>query len=209
MESEPATPPTPGDAFRRRLTEARKALGLTQRQLVERLGAAGMPMNQAAVARIESGTRKVSLDEAIAIAAVLDIAPVHMFLPIAGDQRGKSGRHGPPVHLAPAMPVDQVKARRWSRGQLPLRPESFWTYLDQSPGDITVSGEELSPEQQAEIREKHLATLRQLGIKVNAEDLPEGSGPPSFTPEIARMADDYQELAGQPPATNADKEDGR
>ena len=66
---------TPGETFRRRMQEARKLSNLTQRALVARLHEMGLEINQAAIARIESGERKVSLDEAVAIAAALDQAP--------------------------------------------------------------------------------------------------------------------------------------
>jgi hypothetical protein len=112
-------------------------------------------MGQAAITRIERGERKVSLDEAIAIAAVLDIAPVHLFMPIDGDGT---------VRLAPGLEVDQAKARRWSRGNIPLRPEDFEFYLDQTPGDVRVSAEELSEDEQRDLAERARKRLEQLGV---------------------------------------------
>ena len=105
---------TPEAAFRRRLKEARAARGMTQRDLAERLAAIGQPMTQAAVTRIERGERRVSLDEAIAIAAVLDVAPIHLFLPIEGDS----------AQLAPKLKVPIDRARAWARGQHPLDPSN-------------------------------------------------------------------------------------
>ncbi len=130
---------------------------MSQRALVARLAEIGQKMNQAAIARIERGERKISLDEAIAIAAALDVAPVHMFLPIEGDER---------VSLARALEVDQVKARRWARGNIPLDPANFRSYRDQGAGDTRVSPEELSPEEQAALQAENERLIRKLGIEV-------------------------------------------
>jgi transcriptional regulator with XRE-family HTH domain len=68
----PWTQPS-SQVFRERMREARQASDISQQGLVRRLKELGVSMNQPAVARIEAGERKVSLDEAVAIARVLRV----------------------------------------------------------------------------------------------------------------------------------------
>ncbi len=126
------TATTPGETFRHRLREAREARPMSQRGLAARLTELGLPMSQAAVTRIERGDRKCSLDEAVAIAAALDVAPMHLFLPIDGDD---------PVQLAPALEVDAPLARAWARGEQPLRPEDARFYAFQAPSVRLTAGD--------------------------------------------------------------------
>jgi len=148
--------PAPSETFRSRMKEARQACKppMSQQALAERLNALGNDLNQPALARIERGDRKVAIDEAIAISAALDVALVNMVLPI--DDADSE------ISLAPNLQVKTVKARRWARGTIPLRAESFDFYLSQAPADQHVSNEELTPEQQRAFREKRLRELAQV-----------------------------------------------
>lgn len=181
--------------FARRLREARKARGWTQQDLVDRLDELGVEWDRTTLARIEKRQRKVGLEEFVAIAAALDVAPIYLFLPIEGDVMsiyfdlegnavkgsGKRGRpHGvpglppgvPPVQLTPNLPVDQVKARRWAAGELPLAPENFAFYLQQNGGDRMVSAEELTPAQQEAVAEERRRQLVKLGVQIVEEKPP-------------------------------------
>jgi transcriptional regulator with XRE-family HTH domain len=85
---------TAEETFRRRAREAREKAGLSQQDVVDRLVAigyvdgvtdAGEPkprLSRAAIAEIErEGGRRIRLDDALAIAAALGIAPVHLIVP--------------------------------------------------------------------------------------------------------------------------------
>jgi DNA-binding XRE family transcriptional regulator len=64
----------PDQLFRERMREVReRAPRMSQRQLAEELQKLGFEMSQPAIWAIESGKRNVSLAEAIAISAVLDV----------------------------------------------------------------------------------------------------------------------------------------
>jgi transcriptional regulator with XRE-family HTH domain len=69
------------DVFLMRLRETRKARGLSQAELAALMTKAGRPMSRAALLRIENGERGISLDEALAFAAVLHVAPAHLLSP--------------------------------------------------------------------------------------------------------------------------------
>ena len=152
---------SPEQTFSQRLREAREAQGISQRQMVDRLAELGLATNQAAIARIERGTRKVSLDEAVAISAALDVALVNLFLPIEGDE---------PVQLTPALTVDPDKARRWARGGVPLNPEHYRAYADQHPGDMPISTEGMSRADREAIVAAVRRQLQQLGQGASLTD---------------------------------------
>ncbi len=58
-------------AFREAVVEYRKARGLTQRDLADRLTRSGIAMPQSTLAKVERGSREPKLDEAVAIARLL------------------------------------------------------------------------------------------------------------------------------------------
>ena len=78
------------DVFRQRMVHHRRRQDLTQAQLSERLVAMGVNLSRATVAEIESaGTRgnRVTLEEAVAITAALNVPLRVMLLPLTeGDK---------------------------------------------------------------------------------------------------------------------------
>lgn len=64
---------TPDEAFGQNVALARGWKSLSQRELAQRLSAAGFKVDAPAVSRIEKGSRSVRLAEALIIADVLDI----------------------------------------------------------------------------------------------------------------------------------------
>jgi transcriptional regulator with XRE-family HTH domain len=74
--------PGPSEVFRERLHDVRRLRGWTQQELAAALGEVGVDLGEFAVTRLEKGKRSVSLDEAVAIAAVLGVTPLHMLVPL-------------------------------------------------------------------------------------------------------------------------------
>ncbi len=104
--------------------------GWDQQGLADAMKRIGHPINRATISKIEKGARgvggkhgrnpitrgetaprPVSLDEVIAFAAALDVAPIHLFLPIFNEDD---------VLLAPKVRVDVETAYDWARGEQPL-----------------------------------------------------------------------------------------
>jgi transcriptional regulator with XRE-family HTH domain len=75
---------SPSGTVAERIKRLRKARGWSAEQLAEACADAGMPeLNRSVIANIESRRRKhVTVEEALALAYVLDVAPVHLFVPI-------------------------------------------------------------------------------------------------------------------------------
>lgn len=78
----------------RTVRSERERHGLTQQELATRLTAAGMPIHQTGLGRLEAGQRAIRIDELYTIAAALDISPLAL-LPSLSDAAG-----GDPVTVA-------------------------------------------------------------------------------------------------------------
>lgn len=117
---------TPGHVFSRRVFEARKRHGWHQKDLAARLveigyvDETGRPIiSRPTLAKIETNDRAVTIEDLLAIAAALDVAPVHLLVPLEDVEP-----HDPelPVTLQvtrglPAVPT--FVARAWIRGVPP------------------------------------------------------------------------------------------
>jgi transcriptional regulator with XRE-family HTH domain len=146
------------ETFQERLVAARTTRGWSQERLAAILDEVyGYPIHPTALSRIEKGTRKVTIDDLIAISAALDVAPVHLLFPIEGED---------PVALTPRLEVDAEKAIRWARGRQPLDPANVSFYSHQHLGDIGVINPEASPEEKAAALAEYEKQLRGLGIEV-------------------------------------------
>jgi transcriptional regulator with XRE-family HTH domain len=69
---------TPGQQFARRVREVREAQGLSQQQVSERLAGIGVKIDRTAVARVENGTRRVTVDEVFQFAQALNASPLEL-----------------------------------------------------------------------------------------------------------------------------------
>lgn len=70
-----------GETVRDNIREFRERADLTFAEMSRRLKAAGRPIPPLGLRRIESGERRVDVDDLTAIAVVLDVAPVRLMLP--------------------------------------------------------------------------------------------------------------------------------
>jgi transcriptional regulator with XRE-family HTH domain len=66
-------PGSPAYAFGRKIWELRKARGWKQEDLARRLTAAGRPMHQTSVARLELGTHPTGIADIAALAAIFEV----------------------------------------------------------------------------------------------------------------------------------------
>jgi transcriptional regulator with XRE-family HTH domain len=124
-----------GAVFARRMKEARRVAEMTQGQLADALRGAGLTkMSTAAVSAIERQERRVSVEEALTIALVLDIAPAYLLAPDEGA-----------LTVGP-VEMGAEEARRWITGEDhhngALRPQLRRFHTEQVP-----------PERKAELAE--------------------------------------------------------
>jgi transcriptional regulator with XRE-family HTH domain len=86
----------------------RRARGLSTYALSDRLSAAGKPIAPSALSKVERGQRQVSVDELMTFAAVLDVSPSALLLPLEDD---------------PAVEVEIT-------GVGPVAADEAWDWLD-------------------------------------------------------------------------------
>ncbi|WP_432064155.1 helix-turn-helix domain-containing protein [Streptomyces sp. C10-9-1] len=95
------------------VTRLRKVRGLTTYQLAKLMADAGRPIPQSGISRIESGARRVDVDDLTALAVVFGVSPSALLLPIDVDEHDE-------VQITGSTPVAAVDAWRWADGQAPL-----------------------------------------------------------------------------------------
>ncbi|CAI7979452.1 hypothetical protein FRAHR75_620018 [Frankia sp. Hr75.2] len=86
---------------------------MTLAQLSERLGTLGRPILPTGLSKIENGERRVDVDDLVALALALDVAPNALLLPAEPDS-------GVEVPLTAAMSAAAGEAWRWAIGLQPL-----------------------------------------------------------------------------------------
>ncbi|WP_419994760.1 helix-turn-helix domain-containing protein [Streptomyces boninensis] len=106
-----------------RVREARARHGFTAQILADKLKHVGVPWDRATVTKVETGRRQnITVVELLALARVLDVAPVHLLVPV--DDRpyqvtpGHEAREGSPA-VEPEV-RDAARVRAWVRGEEPL-----------------------------------------------------------------------------------------
>ncbi|QIJ62219.1 helix-turn-helix transcriptional regulator [Streptomyces sp. JB150] len=106
----------------RRVKEVRMRRGFTAQQLAEALQAQGIAWQRTTVVKLENGTREnVTLNEVLALAYVLGVAPVHLMV----DPDTAS-----PYPVTAQVSAPAAAVRSWVRGFKPLDdidPRTFYT----------------------------------------------------------------------------------
>lgn len=113
-------PLTLGQIFGRRVQQERERQRLTQKEVVERLAALGRPMDRSNLGRIERGETTGQLDNLIALALALHVAPIHLLLPQEDEER---------VELASKQSLPAGEARSWIAGRRLLPDSDPWAYF--------------------------------------------------------------------------------
>jgi transcriptional regulator with XRE-family HTH domain len=115
------------EAFARRLRTLREQRRLSQAALAERVTGLGVPMERAAVTRIEwagdperSRARNVSLEEAVAFAVALGVPFASLLL----------GHEEEEIELTPQVRVRTPFVNGWLAGRMPLDPADAEFYAE-------------------------------------------------------------------------------
>lgn len=110
MATEKQDPHAPSQVFGRQVKEARRRLGrMTQADLGVRLRELGVSARQEKIARLEAGERRVTLDDALAVAVALGVQPAYLLSGYLTEE---------PIRLVPVLrePLESREAWEWLRG---------------------------------------------------------------------------------------------
>lgn len=112
-----------------RVRELRNRKGWSAAQLGKALSGQGVPWDRFTVKALENGKRKnVTLIEFLALAVVLDVAPVHLVFPLGEAAKGYG--------VTPnGLPLGVDAARGWFRGYTPYPGGDRHIYLSERPED--------------------------------------------------------------------------
>lgn len=111
------------------IAQLREWRGLTLAELSARLVLLGRPIIATGLHKIEKGTRRVDVDDLVALALALGVTPTRLLLPPAPDPEGG------PVELTTKRSVPWGRAWAWASGQEALPAPG-------QPGHAEVSAED-------------------------------------------------------------------
>ncbi|WP_207957363.1 helix-turn-helix domain-containing protein [Streptomyces sp. YIM 98790] len=181
-----------GQTVRQNVARLRKVRDMTTYQMAQRMAEVGRPIPQSGISRIESGARRVDVDDLMALAVVLNVSPSALLLPLDDNPA-----HAVAVTGAGDVPADVAWA--WLSNERPLHlPEgdtrtAMWEYQLYSlpPGRRTPKGVylegERSPEELARQRRVHERLAAMGPAETSQQRLEEMK---RFDPEAWREADD-------------------
>jgi Predicted transcriptional regulators len=157
MEHDSAGPVTPTQAVARRVRETRKRRGWSAERLAAEMTRVGIPWERAVVTKLETGRRAaVSVAELLALGYVLDVAPVHLLIPLDSLEG---------YRIVPNSGVQAGRAREWVRGFWPLSSTDKRIYYTEIPADeLTPPTHQPIPVDSAPQRQALLAELERRGF---------------------------------------------
>jgi transcriptional regulator with XRE-family HTH domain len=98
---------SPSEAAAEELRRVRTRKGWNQQQLADRLHELGAPIDRATISKIETGDRRVTLDEVFWFAYALGVSPAALMLPRP---------YGSTVAVTPTTSLPSSRALDWLRG---------------------------------------------------------------------------------------------
>lgn len=98
-----------GAAVAANIRRLRRRRDLSQQQLAELLEKLGRPLRASAVMKIESGDRRVDVDDLVAFAVALNVPLAALLLPDVGEDED--------VAVVASLPVPAWSAWKWATGQ--------------------------------------------------------------------------------------------
>lgn len=132
--------PTPTQVVTQRVRELRALHGWSAATLATKCADVGAPtLNRSVIANLESGRRDyVTIDEVLALAVALDVAPLHLMVPT--DDLVTHRQHGPVLvdgyRLTDRLSVDSLRrVRAWIRGELAIPGVDRRIYDAERPTD--------------------------------------------------------------------------
>lgn len=164
-----------GETVRSNVRRLRMNSGLSAVALAQLLTDHGRPHSQNSISRIETGKKRVDVDDLVALAVVLGVAPTTLLLPPTAEGR---------TELTGAGEVSAHDAWRWADGQWPLKasrePEAL--RRDLMEFHLRARPEGIAPYQEVEGAVRWMGQFRETPFERNhdvpgySEEAGEGAG---------------------------------
>lgn len=121
----------PTRVIAQRVKDLRKRQKLTAEQLADRMREVGVPFDKTVIANLETGRRRfVTVQELLALAYVLSVAPVHLLVPPLDAAESDQA----PYSITPEGPTSVPSfMRAWIRGQTPIGRVDARQYFSEVP----------------------------------------------------------------------------
>ncbi|MEV8396186.1 helix-turn-helix domain-containing protein [Streptomyces sp. NPDC057596] len=151
MEHNEGSPPTLVVA--RRVRELRERRGFTAQALADKLSEQGVPWERSTVAKLENGKRQnLTLTEWLALSVVLNVAPIHLLVPLDDDSE---------FQVTPRVRVPALRVRQFIRGEAPLPDADARAFYSEVP---EREFEDLMGTEDAQARLQHQRILGLTGF---------------------------------------------
>ncbi|AVH59731.1 MULTISPECIES: helix-turn-helix domain-containing protein [Streptomyces] len=102
-----------GEQVRANIARIRESRGMTKKQLADRTAELGRPIPPLGVSRVEAGTRRVDVDDLVALAIALRVSPTALLLPW-------TERPDDVVEVTASGAVQASIAWLWADGHVPM-----------------------------------------------------------------------------------------
>lgn len=133
MEQEPVIY-SPHGVVVERVKELRKRRGWSAQKLAEEMAGVGVPWERMVVTKLENGRRaSLTVEELLALAYVLDVAPLHLLVPPVDD----GDKAGPFYKIVPSLGFPIRDVRAWIRGRDEAPGQDPRLYFSEVPTDDT------------------------------------------------------------------------
>lgn len=167
----------PSGVLAAQLPAIRARRQLSAEALAKRVKGLGGGLDRAAISKIETGTRGISLDEALLLAVALDVAPLHLFVPREDAET---------VALAPSLTASAREVRQWVRGQQPLPGRDDRAYRTEVPDSEWGQGSKRSRDAHAAVE---LARRRYQVAEARLDRLSEEASMTSGSASVLSLAE--------------------
>jgi transcriptional regulator with XRE-family HTH domain len=124
VKTRETTPTAVSVVVGRQVKALRERLGISQGQLALRLEKFGYPMRQVTIARLETGERRVTIDDVLAIAAALGVSPMYL---LSAEFTNET------MPVTPKITAGPSQMRFWLRGELPLPDTDELSFFELVP----------------------------------------------------------------------------
>ncbi len=173
------------------LAALRAKRGMSLGQLSEELGKLGRPILASGLSKIETGERRVDVDDLVALSVALDVSPSRLLLPAEQPQPLTGSdlnwenitRHGK-VKLTPAREEGWNQVWAWACGERPLSGvdlQGDWRAENRPQGDHRITPQEFErmsrrAQEAATAFSAGLHALRDAGFDVRGAEDPQVPG---------------------------------